>query len=65
MIRAIRGCEWENVLERVEAKALEKPLKANRVPKRKELLFTKNALLSKVISSFQKVFIRAISRSIQ
>jgi hypothetical protein len=53
MISAIRGCEWEMVLQRVEAKALEDPLKAKRAPKRKELLFTKNSLLSKVISSFQ------------
>ena len=56
MIRAIRGCEYEKVLERVDAKALEDPLKAKRVPKRKELLFTKNSLLSKVISTFQKWF---------
>jgi hypothetical protein len=51
MIKAMQGCDVERVAGL--AKALENPLKAKRLPKRKELLFTRKLLLSKVISSFQ------------
>jgi len=52
MIKAMQGCAVEKGAGL--AKALENPLRAKRLPNRKELLLTKNFLLSKVVSSYQK-----------